>query len=225
MKLFAAFFLTLLAFTASFAQNEQSPMVEKDINYKNWTYKNVRDGQEMNLRDLAKGKKLVIVVYYAPWCPNWRHDAPFLQRFFDAYKDNGLEIVGVGEYDPVDSMKSNLDELKVTFPVVYESADRADREKTKHNEYRRAAGDTRKWGSTWYVLLEPANFEKKGDTLVKRTHLINGEMIEVEGEKFIREKLGLPAIDLKASAAKKGEPEVCDPKKPDAKIGELKKPE
>lgn len=224
MRYFAATFLLLFAVVIGFAQNEQSPIVEKEINYKNWTYRNVRTGEDTSLRDLAKGKKLVIVVYYAPWCPNWRHDAPFLQKFYGKYKDKGLEIVGVGEYDPLDSMKNNLEFMKVSFPVVYESTDRADREKTQHNEYRRAVGDIRKWGSPWYILLEPAKFEARGDTLVKKASLINGEMIEVEGEKFIREKLGLPAVDTKGSVAKNSDIEVCDPAKPDSKTGGLKKP-
>jgi len=224
MKLFLALFLTLSAFSLSFAQNEQSPIIEKEINYKNWSYKNVRDGQESNLRDLTKGKKLVIVVYYAPWCPNWRHDVPFLQRFYETYKDKGLEIVGVGEYDPLNSIKDNLELVKATFPAVYESLDRADKDKTSHFQYRTSAGDTRKWGSPWYIFLEPAKFEKNGDTLVKKAHLINGEMIQSEGEKFIREKLGLSATDPKAATASKDKTEVCEPDKPGSKIAERKKP-
>ena len=145
---------------------------------------------------------------------NWRHDAPFLQRFYDKYKDSGLEIVGVGEYDPVASMKSNLDAMKITFPVVSESTDRASRQKTLHADYRKSTGDTRTWGSPWYILLDPAALERKGDTLVKKSFVINGEMIETEGEKFIREKLGLPAMNPKAAVAGKDKVEVCDPDKP-----------
>ena len=213
--------IVLFAFTLTFAQNEQSPIVEKEINYKNWIYKDVQSNTDVNLRDLTKGKKLVVVVYFAPWCGNWRHDAPFLQKFYDRYKTAGLEIVGVGEYDPLPSMKSNLDSLKITFPVVSESVDRGDREKTKHYDYRKSTGDNRNWGSPWYILLEPASLEKKGDTLVRKTHVINGEMIEIEGEKFIREKLGLPALDPKTGTAKSDKIEVCDP---DKKVTELKKP-
>ena len=66
-----------------------------------------------------------------------------------------------------------------------------------------------------------AAFEKKDDTLVKKTFVINGEMIEAEGEKFIREKLGLPAVESKAAIAGKQKIEVCDPDKPAAT---LKKP-
>ena len=197
MKFFAAAALTLICFTFAFAQNEQAPIVEKEINYKDWTYKSVTTDADTHLRDLVKGKKLVIVVYYAPWCPNWRHDAPMLQRFYEKYHTQGLEIVGVAEYDPTASMKNNLEFLKVTFPAVYESQDRADKQKTLHYEYRKSTGDARNWGSPYYVLLTPSQLEKKGDMLTRKTSVINGEMIEAEGEKFIREKLGLAATDPK----------------------------
>ncbi|MGI8812491.1 MAG: TlpA disulfide reductase family protein [Pyrinomonadaceae bacterium] len=215
MKAFILFAILLAGFTAAFGQNEQSPIVQKDIVYKDWTYKSITSGADLNLRNLTTGKDLVMVVYFAPWCGNWRHDAPMLQRLYNKYKGNGLEIIAVGEYDPVDSMKNNLDFLKVTFPAVYESQARTAKETTLHNTYRKAAGDTRSWGSPWYIFLEPAKFET-GDVLVREADLVNGELIEKEGEQFIREKLGLPAE--KAGADKAGTKvsgaEVCDPAKP-----------
>ena len=162
-----------------------------------------------------------MVVYFAPWCHNWQHDAPMLEKLYEKYKDSGLEIVGVGEYDPVASMKSNLDSMKITFPAVYESENRTEKQKTLHYDYRKSTGDNRSWGSPWYIFLMPSVMEKKGDTLTKKTFVINGEMIEAEGEKFIRKQLGLPAMDPKAATAKSDKIEVCDP---DKKIGELKKP-
>lgn len=222
MKSFFALMILLAGLGSVFAQNEQAPILEKEITYRNWNYKSVRTGEETSLRDLSAGKKLVIVVYYAPWCPNWKYDAPILQRLYDKYKGNGLEIVGVGEYDPVPVMKTNLDALKVTFPAVYESENRTEKQKTKHYEYRKSTGDTRGWGSPWYIFLDPAAFDKNGDVLTKKTSVINGEMIATEGEKFIREKLGLPAADAKAAVAEKEKVEVCDPEKPSALT--LKKP-
>lgn len=221
MKIIFAIATLLFALTCSFAQNEQAPIVEKEIVYKNWTLKNVKDDGETNLRDFAKGKKLVIVAYFAPWCPNWRHDAPMLERFYEKYRAAGLEIIGVGEYDTLSATKTNLDSLKITFPVVYESEARTDKQKTAHYEYRKSTGDTRNWGSPWYIFLEPSLLEKQGDVLVKKTSVINGEVIEPEGEKFIRQKLGLPAENVKTTASKTGEVETCDP---DKKTVELKKP-
>lgn len=212
-KTVLAFCFLILAAAVASAQNEQAPIKEKEIAYKDWTLKSITTGEDVTLSQLARGKKLVAVVYFAPWCGNWRHDAPMLERLYQKYKSYGFEIVAVGEYDPVGNMRSNLSSLQITFPAVYESESRDDREKTKHYEYRRSTGDNRKWGSPWYIFLTPAAFLKGGEALVKKTHIINGEMIEAEGENFIREKLGLPKEDGKASVSEK-KIEVCDPAKP-----------
>lgn len=221
MKALFAITIVLAGLTFSFGQNEQSPIVEKDINYKNWTYKSVRTDEQVSLRNAMAGKKLVMVVYWAPWCHNWEHDAPILNRLYDKYKGNGLEIIGIGEYDPVASMKRSLETLKVTFPAVYESENRSEKQNTKHYEYRRYTNDVRNWGSPWYIFLEPDKLEKKGDVLTHRTSIINGEVIEAEGENFIRERLGLAKIDPKATTAANGKIEICDT---ETKAPVLKKP-
>ena len=219
MRLFAALLLVIGSLGYAFGQNEQAPIIERDIVYKDWSYKSIQSDETINLRNYTKGKKLVMVVYFAPWCGNWRHDAPILQRLYDKYKSHGLGIIAVGEYDPVPAMKTNLDTLKVTFPAVYESENRTEKQNTLHYNYRKSTGDNRNWGSPWYILLSPKTMEPKGDVLTRHTFVINGEIIEPDGEKFIREKLGLPAAEMKAIS---GSIEACDA---DAKIADLKKPE
>lgn len=211
--------LLLAVVTAANSQNEQAPIQQKDIVYKDWTYKSIRNDESVNLRSYTQGKKLTMVVYFAPWCGNWAYDAPRLQKFYDKYKDHGLGIIAVGLYDPLDSMKANLERLKVTFPAVYESAERNARETSLHFQYRRSTGDLRRWGSPWYIFLMPSTMERSGDVLTKRTSIINGEVIETEGEAFIRKHLGL-AADAKAAVAGKGKIEACEP---DA-VPALKKP-
>jgi thiol-disulfide isomerase/thioredoxin len=198
---------------ASSAQTEQAPLLEKEIKYKDWTYKSVRDEKAVNLREFTNNKKLVMVVYFAPWCPNWKHEAPFAQRLYEKYKANGFDVVGVGEYDTLEAMKTNLDQFKITFPVVYESDARDAKQKTPHYEYRKAVGDTRSWGSPWNIFLEPAKLTKKGDILTEKTFIVNGELIEAEAEKFVREKLGLPAEEKKNDKAMSQTIEACEPEK------------
>lgn len=209
MKIFLSFALLLISLFSVSAQTEQAPIQEKELKYKDWTYKTVADGKEMNLRRMTAGKKLVMVVYFAPWCPNWKHEAPFAQKLYDKYKANGLEVVGVGEYDTVEAMKNNLAFYKIKFPVVYESETKDAKQKTKHYDYRKETGDTRNWGSPWNIFLVPASLETKGDTLTKKTFIANGELIEPEAEKFIREKLGLPAEETKADLTKSKSIEAC----------------
>ena len=214
--------ILLLSFTFAFAQNEQAPVVEKELVYKAWTYKNVRTGQDMNLRDLTAGKKLVMVVYFAAWCPNWKHEAPFAQKLYEKYKANGFEIVGVAEYDSIDNTKASMDNYKITFPVVMESESRAYKQNTLHYQYRRAVGDTRNWGSPWNIFLQPSMLEKKGDVLVKKAFIVSGELIEAEAEAFVREKLGLGKDEKKAdTAVSRKETEICTP---DKKTPEFIKP-
>ena len=222
MKFIFAAALVLCGLSLAFGQggNEQSPIIEKEIAYKDWTYKNVQTAADVNLRSVTNGKKLVLVVYFAPWCPNWKHDARFVQSMYDKYKTNGLDVVGVGEYDPVDSMKTHIAEYKLTFPVVWESDARASKQTTPHYAYRKSVGDTRSWGSPWYIFLEGKALEGSGPVIVKKAPDVNGELIQPDAEIFIREKLGLKpegAIGLTKTA----EIEVCEPEK---KAAALAKP-
>src|SRR5437868_6808541 len=100
MKFVFSLALILCGLTFVFGQggNEQSPLIEKDIAYKDWTYKNVQSGDDVNLRKTTAGKKLVMVVYFAPWCPNWKHDVAFVQSMYEKYKGSGFDVVAVGEY-------------------------------------------------------------------------------------------------------------------------------
>lgn len=222
MKNLLVLAVMLLSFTFAKAQHEYAPLGQHDIKYKNWTYKSVRDAGEINLRDFASGKKLVMVVYFAAWCPNWRNQAPFAEKLYEKYKGNGFDVIGVSEYASVEDTKNNLDTLKITFPVVVESDSRDAKQKTPHFDYRKETGDTRGWGSPWNLFIEAANVENKGDTLLKKAFVVNGELIEEETEKFIRQRLGLPAEEIKAELGTKEKPiETCEP---DKKETTFKKP-
>lgn len=212
MKLIFAAALVFCSLTLSFGQNEQAPIVEKEIVYNDWVYPNVQTGNDMNLRKFTFGKKLVMVVYFAPWCPNWKHDLPFIQTIYDKYKGNGFDVIAVGEYDPVDSIKKHVGQYKLTFPIVWESDARTAKQTTSHYQYRRSVGDTRNWGSPWYIFLEVDKLEPNGPVLTKKAPVVSGELIRPEAEKFIREKLGLAATsDLKLNSFDAAE--VCDPAK------------
>ena len=146
MKMILALMIVFFSFAFASAQNEQSPLQEKEIKYKDWTYQAVNSDKTINLREFAIDKKLVLIVYFAPWCPNWKHEAPFAKTL-RKYKNKGLGVIGVGEYDTVDAMKTNLTDKKITFPVVYESDSKTAKRETLHYKYRQTTGDTRSWGS------------------------------------------------------------------------------
>ncbi len=210
MKSLLLFAVLLLSFVAVNAQNEYAPVVEKEIAYKDFKFKRYGDGKEMSLRELMKGKKLVMVTYFAPWCHTWQHQKPLSEKLYEKYKNQGLEIVGVSNYASLDELKANIGEKGEAFPVVIESEKGDDRDKTTHYAYRQLTGDTRKWGSPWSIFLEPSKINKKGDVLTEKAYVINGELIEEDTEKFIREKLGLPAeVKKETASTSEKKPEAC----------------
>lgn len=182
---------TLLIAFAALAQDghEYSPLQEKTVNYKNWTLINLADNQPADLRSLMQGKKLVMVVYFAPWCPNWRNEAPITAKLYDKYKDQGFGVIGVSEYGTREEVKGFFGISGPPYPVVSESENKDAREKTAHYGYRQVAGDTRKWGSPWNIFLEPAACAKDGDVLTEKAWIVNGELIEADVDKFIGDRL------------------------------------
>ena len=189
-KFFAVFLLLFLSvFALASGGDESAPLQEKQINYKNWTFKNLRKENSVDLRLFATGKKLVLVVYYAAWCPNWHREAPVVERLYQKYKDKGFDVVAVSEYASLEATRKDASDNKFSFTIVTESESGDDKEKTTHYNYRKAAGDARNWGSPWNIFLESEKLEKNGDTLTNKTFVVNGELIETEVDKFIQQKL------------------------------------
>src|SRR5215217_6428261 len=108
LMLVALAFAFVAAGSVALAQagHEYAPLEEKTVNYKDWTLNSVKDGTPVNLRSFAKGKKLVLVVYFAPWCGNWRNEAPVAAKLYEKYKGQGFQVIGVSEYATRDDVKS-----------------------------------------------------------------------------------------------------------------------
>ncbi|MGH9945456.1 MAG: TlpA disulfide reductase family protein, partial [Pyrinomonadaceae bacterium] len=178
------FLLLLTSSAAVFAQDghEYAPILEKQLEYKDWTFKDMKTGAPVNLRRFAAGKKLVLVVYFAPWCGNWKFEAPVVARLYDKYKAQGFDVVAVSNYGTAEDREAYFSRSPASYTVVLESEDRDAREKTAHYGYRQRTGDTRKWGSPYNVFLVPSQLSKDGDVLIEKTWIVNGELIEKDAE-------------------------------------------
>lgn len=188
--------ILMIASAAVLAQgnHEYSPLQEKTVNYKSWTLNDLVTNKPVELRTLMQGKKLVMVLYFAPWCPNWRNEAPVAASLYEKYKSQGFEIIGVSEYGLRDDSKTYFGPNGPPYPVVVESESRDDREKTPHFGYRQLTGDTRKWGSPWNIFLEPSKCSSNGEVLTEKAWIVNGELIEADVDKFIHDRLAANAV-------------------------------
>ena len=185
------FTLVISASIARAQSHEYSPLVEKTVNYKNWKLTNLMTQTPEDLRKVIAGKKLVMIVYFAPWCGNWKNEAPIAAKLYEKYKAQGFQVIGISEYAPATDTATYFAK-EPPYPVFVESESRDDKQKTSHYGYRQLTGDTRNWGSPWNIFLEPDKVNANGEVLTEKAFVVNGELIEEEVDKFIASKLGPP---------------------------------
>lgn len=203
--------LVLFAPNLTCAQTREfAPLAERRFEYRNWSLKSVGDGKEIDLRKFAEGKKLVLVVYFAPWCPNWATQKPFIEKLYGKYKADGFGVIAVSEYGAPAETEKLLTNKEASYQIVINSTTYDARTTTDHYKYRQQTEDKRRWGSPWHLFFEPAAMHQKGDVLLDKAFVVNGELIEADIEKFVREKLGLPA-EAKKENAPTAKVEACAP--------------
>lgn len=116
-RLFTALLLTLAASTA-LAQagpdvGEQAKLKTVQLN-----------GKPLSL-DQLKGK-VVMVNFWATWCPVCKVEMPGWQKFYDAHKNQGFELIAMSIDDTEAEVKKTIKERAFTFPVAWRWDDRTD---------------------------------------------------------------------------------------------------
>jgi peroxiredoxin len=76
------------------------------------------DGKTVRLSDY-QGKKGVFINFWATWCPPCRLEMPTMEKVYQEYQSQGLEILAVSiDAGPKGAIESFMRELKLTFPVL-----------------------------------------------------------------------------------------------------------
>jgi len=80
------------------------------------------DGRPLALTDLRG--RVVILNFWASWCPECRAEMPRLESLHRAYAARGLAIVGVNVRDDASAVRRHAEELSLTFPLVLDPGGR-----------------------------------------------------------------------------------------------------
>ncbi len=74
------------------------------------------DGQRLQLSDFRG--QVVLLNFWASWCPPCRVEAPVLQRAAERLDSAGLIVIGIDVWDDETQARAFLDEFGVTYPNV-----------------------------------------------------------------------------------------------------------
>jgi len=75
-------------------------------------------GKTWSLKSL-KGK-VVLVNFWATWCPPCRKELPDLQGLFDKYKEQGLVVLAISDEDKA-KVQPFVEDRKITYPILLDS--------------------------------------------------------------------------------------------------------
>ena len=75
------------------------------------------DGKTWKLSDL-KGKKIVMIDFWATWCNICKREMPILQKVYQEYQGKGVEFFGIALDENIAGIKKVVREKGVTYPVL-----------------------------------------------------------------------------------------------------------
>ncbi|HQR35132.1 MAG TPA: TlpA disulfide reductase family protein [Blastocatellia bacterium] len=167
------------------------PLRDAEMDIKDFNFPTL-DGKTVNLREAVKGKKLVLVHYFAAWCHNSNFDVKTMKELYEKYKDQGFTVIGVCEYSSEPELRGFIERHQPEYTICIEGDGKMkDRTGTTHYAYRNQLDDNRHWGTPLNVLISAEDVQKKGDIIAKHVRIAPGEVIKSEFEELIEQRLKL----------------------------------
>ena len=78
----------------------------------------VKDMSGKNVSLSAFKGKVILLDFWATWCPPCKAEIPGFVELQDTYGSQGLQVLGVSVDDPIEKLKPFADEFKMNYPVL-----------------------------------------------------------------------------------------------------------
>ena len=74
-------------------------------------------GNSVSLDDYLEND-IVILNFWASWCPPCREETPGMERIWKKYQSNDVVLIGINVQDSLEDAESYVDEFAITFPII-----------------------------------------------------------------------------------------------------------
>ncbi|MBU2563181.1 MAG: TlpA family protein disulfide reductase [Actinobacteria bacterium] len=114
------------------------------------------DGNEISLSDF--NKKVLILNFWATWCPPCREEIPDFVEVYNEYESKDVQFIGVSNED-ISTLKSFVENYDISYPILIDDAN--------------IMG---KWG----IRAIPTTFvfDKNGQIIFKNVGMMTGEQLK-----------------------------------------------
>ncbi len=76
------------------------------------------EGKEIALSELMKGKKLVLLDFWASWCGPCIREMPEVAELYHRYKDRGFEVIGISSDSNLKNWKAAIEKYEMAWPQI-----------------------------------------------------------------------------------------------------------
>jgi len=124
-KSIATLLCCLLMFSAHAAERQQPKLgynltaISKPIPAPGFTLEDM-DAKKFSLKDYRG--KVVLLNFWATWCPPCRREMPSIERLYQHFKDKGFIVLALNQMEDGDQVFTYTAELEVapTFPILFD---------------------------------------------------------------------------------------------------------
>lgn len=74
------------------------------------------DRKKVNLSDY-KGK-VILLDFWATWCPPCKESIPYLETLYQRYKDKGFVVIGISFDEDIETVKRFKERYNMTYPIL-----------------------------------------------------------------------------------------------------------